>query len=214
MFTFLSPFYFYYLRKIIGKKNIPKKGGFIIALNHSSIFDSIFVACFVSRVCHRKLHFLTNSRLYKNSLMKFILNHYGCIPVDVKKDSSNEKRRREKNKQAISDAVSFLSKGEIVIVFPEGERSMDGNLLQAKTGVAKIALLAKVPILPVGIVGADKILPKGKVIPTLKRVDFVVGKVINISSHYRKEIIYNNLLNITKKVMKDIAKLIKKEYKF
>ena len=98
-------------------------------------------------------------------------------------------------------------------IFPEGKRSLDGKIQKGKTGVVRIALGGRVPIIPMGITGAFEIMPIGKGIPKLKKsVKLKIGKPIYLDKYYKRKITKKLLRNITDEVMKEIAKLSGQRY--
>jgi 1-acyl-sn-glycerol-3-phosphate acyltransferase len=84
---------------------------------------------------------------------------------------------------------------------------------RGKTGVARLALAAKVPVLPVGLVGTFKILPKGKLIPNTKKADVNIGKPLYFDKYYGQENNRKTIRKVTNNIMKEIAKLSKQKYK-
>src|SRR3989338_7637166 len=154
-----------WISKIEGTGNIPKQGAFIIAANHASYFDIFLPACVVVPEINIRMHAWVNGKYWENPLNGAILNHWQCMPVFAGKD----KKSKEKNKAAFENALNYLKKNEIMMVFPEGHRSPDGKLQKAYTGTARLALKAKVPVLPMVILGSDKVLPRGKIFPRLRR---------------------------------------------
>jgi 1-acyl-sn-glycerol-3-phosphate acyltransferase len=154
-------------------------------------------------------HIYVNSRFYKSRLLKTFLDHYGCIPVYVEK----QKNAKRKNKKAFQKAKEYLGLGEIVGVFPEGRRSLDGKLKKAKLGAAKLALSAKVPVIPIGIIGSYELFPKGKKFPKLKKSVIVnIGKPIYFNKYYGKDDDNKALENVTRKIMQEIGKLSRQKY--
>jgi len=99
-------------------------------------------------------------------------------------------------------------------VYPEGTRTLTGKLQRAKTGVARLALAAKVPVLPIGLTNTFKILPKGKWIPRFGRADVNIGKLMYFDEYYGKENNKKTLRLVTTKIMKEIAKLCGQKYEF
>ena len=100
------------------------------------------------------------------------------------------------------------------MIFPEGKRSPDGKLQKAYNGSAKLALKAKVPVLPVGIIDSHEVLPKGKILPRLKRCEVKIGKLMYFYKYYNKKPNEKIYLQITRKIMKEIAKLIGQKYNY
>jgi len=206
----LPPIYKIWLRKVNGLDNIPKDKPFIIAANHSSYFDIFIPPILIVPKLDKKLHALVNSYYWNNPLTKYFLNMWEAIPVFVNK----EKNSKEKNKMASEKALKYLKNNELIMIFPEGTRSHDGKLKKAYTGVAKLALKAKVPVLPVGIIGANKVLPVGKTFLRFVRCEAKIGKLMHFEKYYNKKISNRLLEEVTRNIMQEIAKLINQEYNY
>jgi len=212
---FLFPIIRLFIGKIEGVKNLPRKGPFIIASNHSSFIDDIFIYYAPYYFLRRKLFVFVNSRFYKSRLLTFFLNQHNCIPVDVKKDVIDDKKRKVTNDIAIDKALECLKRGNIFGVFPEGGRSKDGKLKKAKNGIAKITLLSKVLVIPIGFKGSYDIMQKGSKFPKIgKKADIIIGKPMTFEDYYGKENELSALEEISRKIMKEIAKLINEEYDY
>jgi len=173
-------------------------------------FDDILLPYIIVSTINKKLHFYSKSNYFSNYFIRKFLEWGGCIPVDTTKG----KNHKETNKKAFESALDYLRNDEIVGIFPEGTRSYDGKLRQAKSGVAKLAIAAKVPILPIGIIDSYKILPKGKFLPRLVRCKINIGKPMHLDKYYNKKITKTLLRKITNDIMKEIAKLSNQEYNF
>ncbi len=187
-------------------------GAFVVAANHSSYLDDFFMPYIIFKHVNKKLHIFVNSRYYKIFFIKKFLDYHECIPVDVNKNVPDYKRRRITNENAFRDALMYLKKGDIFGIFPEGSRSINGKLKKAKTGVARVALEARVPVIPMGIKGSYEIIPKGAIFPRFKRADIIIGKPIYLDEYYGKEKDYKTLEEVVTLIMKKIAKLIDQEY--
>ena len=204
------PIYKLWLRKVNGLDNMPKGKPFIIAANHSSYFDIFIPAVLVIRRVNKDIRALVNSYYWNNFLTKYFLNIWQAIPVFVDK----EKNSKQKNKLAFEKASDYLKKNDLVMIFPEGTRSNDGKLKKAYTGVARLALKSKAPVLPIGIIGAHKVLPKGKAFPRFVRCEVNIGKLIYFEKYYSKKTSKKMLEEVTRIIMKEIARLIKQEYNY
>ena len=191
-----------WLKEINGMENLPKKGPFIIAANHSSYMDHFGLGCIIIPNLNKKLHFLAKKEHFNNIFERAWHNYAGAIPLD----------RQAGGKKALKAAIKNLKKGEIIGIYPEGTRSNDGKLKKAKTGVARLALAAKAPVVPVGLVGMFDILPKGKYRPKLKRAIINIGKPLYFNNYYNKKINEKILRELTNKIMKEIAKLSRQKY--
>jgi 1-acyl-sn-glycerol-3-phosphate acyltransferase len=203
----IVPFIRLWVRKINGSNNLPKGKAFIVACNHGSYFDDLALPCTVVPKTNKYLHIYVNSYYFKVAFFRIFLKWGRCIAVDVGKG-----RPTPTNKKAFKDAVNYLKIGEPIGIFPEGHRSYSDRMREGKTGVAKLALTAKVPVIPMGIDGSKKILPLSAFWPRLKRCTINIGKPIYLDRYYGKENNKKILKLITDNIMKKIAKLANDVY--
>lgn len=199
-----------WLRKIEGIDNIPKGKPFIIAANHSSYFETLLLPAIVAPKVNKKVHALVNSYYWDNFFTRFFLDIWECIPVFVE----NEKSYKGKNMAAFEKAMNYLRNKELVMIFPEGRRSDDGKLQKAYTGIARLALLSKAPVLPIGVIDSHKVMPKGRLFPRFARCEVNIGKPMYFEKYYDRKINENMLQEVTRSIMKEIAKLIKQKYNY
>ncbi len=134
--------------KSIGEENIPSDGGVILAPNHISYADPPAVGSAMKR----QVHFMAKEELFKPAIMGYIISAVGSFPV----------KRGTADRKAIKQALDLLRKGEVVCIFPEGTRSLDGNLQKAEPGIGLIALKSGCPVVPVAVAGTNKVLPSDK----------------------------------------------------
>src|SRR3989344_164700 len=193
------PWYRLWLRKVDGIENVPNDIPFIIAANHSSYYDALLLHGIIALKIEKKIHAFVNSWYWKIPVIKIVLNSGECIPVYVGK----EKNAKHKNKQALEKAIGYFKKGEIVMIFPEGTRS-DGKLKKAYTGIARLALESKAPVLPVGIIDSNKVLPKGKFFPRFVRCEVKFGKLMYFERYYNKKPNDRILEEVTRSIMEKI----------
>ncbi|MCH8003531.1 MAG: 1-acyl-sn-glycerol-3-phosphate acyltransferase [Nanoarchaeota archaeon] len=193
-----------WIKKINGLENVPKKGAFIVTANHTSYMDHLIIMCTLVPYLNKKIHHLAKKEHFDNIFKKMWHTYAGAIPID----------RQTGGKEALNWAVKVLKQGKIIALHPEGTRSLTGKLQKAKTGVARLTLAAKVPVLPIGLIGAFEILPKGKYIPKLKRAVMNIGKPMYFNKYYHKKITKKLLRKVTNDIMKEIARLCKQEYNF
>ena len=205
----ILPIYKLWIRKIEGIGNIPYDKTFIVAANHSSYFDVFIAPAIIVPKLNKRMHALVNSYYWNGFFTKFFLNLWQCIPVYVE----DEPRAKEKNKHALETALIYINQGHILLIFPEGRRS-DGKLLKGRNGIARLALKAKVPVLPCGIIGTNKVLPKGKVFPRFVRCEVKIGKLVYFGKYYDKNPSKKILGEVTRSIMKEIAKLIGQKYNY
>jgi len=187
-----------------GSENIPEKGPFIAAANHSSYFDHFITAIEVYNRTGELPRFLAKKEHFDTFFQRQWHNYFNAIPI----------HRQAGGKKALKIAIQELKKGSTIFIYPEGTRTLDGNIQEARTGVARLAIAAKVPIIPIGIKGTFDILQKGKRIPKLKRYEVNIGKPILLTKFYSKANNKKALRLATTLVMKKIAVLAGKEYSF
>ena len=198
-----------FIKKVHGEENIIRNSPFILACNHSSYFDDIIIPAIVMPIIDKKMHFYVSSNYFNNRITRAYLNHYEAIPIDTKKG----KKQKQTNKKAFDAALTYLKKDEFVVIFPEGARTLTGKIQKGKTGVARLALGAKVPVIPIGIKGTFDLMPKGKIIPKFKKSVIVsVGKPIYFDKYYKMKATKKLFRQLTDEVMKEIAKLSGQEY--
>lgn len=136
--TLITPIFGWLLPiKVIGKENLPKEGGFILASNHTSISDPIFMIANFKR----QVYFMAKAELFKNWLFRAVLTRLGAFAVD----------RGKGDMSAIHHAEDLIRDGKILGIFPEGTRYVEGAPRKAKSGVAYIAMDTKSDILPVSV---------------------------------------------------------------
>ncbi len=145
----------YFRMKAKGMENLPKQGPFIIAPNHQSFLDGLFVTSFMKSSTLKKTYFYAKQKHVKNFFMKFLANTNNVIVMDLNKDL----------KTSLQKMAAVLEKGKNLIIFPEGTRSSTGKLGDFKKTFAILARELNVPIVPVAIDGAFKALPSGSIIP-------------------------------------------------
>jgi len=196
-----------WIERVTGLDNLPKDRPFIIAPNHCSYMEHFLIGCVVIPYINKKIHILAKKEHYDDMVQrkwhKTWQRYVVQIPID-----------RSKGEKALKTAEQQIKKGKVLVIYPEGTRSLDGKIQKGKTGTVRIALAAKVPVVPLGIRGTFEILPKGKNIPKLKKAKLKFGKPIYFNKYYNKPITKKLLREITDKIMKEIAKLSGQKYKF
>lgn len=198
------PFVRLWIEEIKGLENVPKENGFIIAANHASYLDHYAVGAAMIPLLNKKVHFLSKKEHFDNPLKAAWHTWTGAIPLD----------RQKGGKEALRFAIKALKQGKIIAIHPEGTRSLDGKLMRGKTGVARLALSAKVPLVPLGLIGTFEILPKGKYMPKFKKAVINIGKPMYFDEYYNKRVTKRLLREVTTKIMKEIAKLCRQEYSY
>ena len=201
--AFLTPFLMILFRpKVKGLRNVPIYGPVIIASNHLSFSDSIFMPLVVPR----KVTFLAKSEYFtspgpKGLLKKLTFIALGQVPVD-----RSGGRRSE---AALITGLKVLAEGQCLGIYPEGTRSPDGRLYKGRTGIARLAIESGAPIIPVAMFNTEKIQPTGKVIPKVMRVKMIFGEPIYLKGDSTD---LNVLRLATDQLMSTLQKLSGQEY--
>jgi 1-acyl-sn-glycerol-3-phosphate acyltransferase len=201
--AFLTPFLMILFRpKVKGLRNVPATGPLIIASNHLSFSDSIFMPLVVPR----KVTFLAKSEYFtspgpKGLLKKLTFIALGQVPVD-----RSGGRRSE---AAIITGLQVLSEGKCLGIYPEGTRSPDGRLYKGRTGIARLAIESGAPIIPVAMFNTEKIQPTGQVIPNIQRVGMTFGEPMYFDGD-STDLAY--LRVVTDQIMNRIQELSGQEY--
>jgi 1-acyl-sn-glycerol-3-phosphate acyltransferase len=188
-----------------GEQNIPESGGVIFASNHLSFSDSFFLPLVVPR----RVTFLAKSDYFtgrgvKGRATARFFKAIGQLPVDRAGGGAGE--------AALRSGLKVLRRGEVLGIYPEGTRSPDGRLYRGRTGVARMALEAGVPVIPVAMVGTDKAQPTGKKIPKIMRIGVRIGTPLDFSRYEGMEDDRFVLRSITDEIMYELLLLSKQEY--
>ena len=178
----IPPIYRLWIRKIEGVSNIPNDKAFIVAVNHSSYFDDFLLPIIILPKINKKMHAWVNAYYWKNPFSRFFLDLWGGIPMYVAKEENTQ----EKNKDSINLTITYLKGKEPVMIFPEGTRN-DGKLKEGFTGIARLALAAKVPVLPCGLVETGKVWPKGRMLPRFARCEVKIGNLMQFNQKPSKK---------------------------
>ena len=151
-----------------GLENIPPTGPVVLASNHLSFADSIVIPFVVRRrvAILAKRDYFTGTGA-KGALMRAWFEGIGMVPVDRDDIQSGL--------DSLNLALDILARGEAFALYPEGARSRDGRLYRGRTGVAHLALTSGATVVPVGLVGTEKLQPVGATVPRLVRVTVRFG---------------------------------------
>ena len=155
--------------QVIGAENIPATGGAILASNHLSVLDSVFLPLMLTRpvTFAAKSEYFTSKRPGLR-LMGVYLKATGQLSVD--------RAGARAAQEMLEGALALLRSGELFGIYPEGTRSPDGRLYRARPGVGWLAINSGLPVIPVAMIGTDRVLPPGRVIPRLGRIEIRIGK--------------------------------------
>ena len=188
-----------------GAENVPVEGAAILASNHLSYADWLFMPLTLAR----RVTFVAkaeyfNGRGLKGWLQKSFFSGSGQVPID--RSGANAAAG------AMIAAKKVLGQGELFGIYPEGTRSHDGKLYRGKTGVARLALETGVPVVPVAVLGTDVVAPPGKKFGSFTRPLVRFGKPLDFSRYEGMESDRYILRSITDEIMYEIMQLSGQEY--
>lgn len=199
-----------FIKKIKGEENIPSYGPYIIVANHQSHLDGFLLGGYVVKKTDQPIHFLAKQEFtsYFGSWIENLIYKKWAHCILVEKEGT-----KGKGKLAIAEAAAALEDDGIVGIFPEGKRTYDGSLLEGRTGVVRILLEAQqqvkrsIPLIPIGIQGANILLPREKIIPRIwkSQVTITVGKPFYIKASQKKKLTKALLRKQTTMIMKKLA---------
>jgi 1-acyl-sn-glycerol-3-phosphate acyltransferase len=188
-----------------GTENVPHEGAIILASNHLSYSDWLFMPVVVPR----RVTFVAKAEYFetpgiKGWFQKKFFSGAGQVPIDRSSGSAAA--------GAIKTQLRLLSQGEVCGIYPEGTRSHDGKLYRGRTGVARLALEAGVPVIPVAVINTDVIAPPGKVFGSMVRPGVRFGKPLDFSRYDGLQDDRYILRAITDEIMYEIMRLSGQEY--
>lgn len=154
--------------RLAGSEKFPDQGGALVCSNHQSYFDPILLGA----LCDRRMNYLARETLFQSRWFGGLIRFYDAIPV----------KRDGMSISGLKQTLQRLRRGELVLIFPEGTRTEDGEIGQLKSGFCMLARKAGVPLVPVGIAGAYEMWPKGKKLPRLARLCLWAGEPISVES--------------------------------
>ena len=187
-YGFMAYFNLFYKIDIIGKENIPKEGGYILCSNHIHWMDPILYVCENKRM----IYAIAKEELFSSKLKAWVMKRLGLIKVE--RDGSN-------NKKSIEEAVNHLKNNDLLLIYPEGTRFGLKKGVKPKKGVALMAMEARVPIIPMAMVGSFK---------PFTKIRIIIDKPMDISEFYPKEgenVNLRNMVKLTNNVMDRIIYL-------
>jgi 1-acyl-sn-glycerol-3-phosphate acyltransferase len=188
-----------------GLEHVPATGPAIVASNHLSFSDSLFMPLVVPR----RVTFLAKSDYFtgrgiKGWLTRVFFRGIGQVPIDRSGGKASE--------AAIGTGLKILGRGDLLGIYPEGTRSPDGRLYRGKTGVARMALEAKVPVIPVAMIDTEKMQPPGRLIPRVMRPGLRFGRPLDFSRYEGMEDDRYVLRSVTDEIMYALMELSGQEY--
>ncbi|TEX47508.1 MAG: 1-acyl-sn-glycerol-3-phosphate acyltransferase [Actinomycetales bacterium mxb001] len=184
---------------------IPVQGPAILVSNHLSFSDSFFLPLVVDR----KITFLAKQEYFTGKGIKGLISRafftgVGQVPIDRSSGRAAE--------AAIITGLRVLDEGHLLGIYPEGTRTADGRLYRGKTGVARMALESRVPVIPVAMIGTYEIQPPGRVRPNIRRVGIRFGQPLDFSRYEGLEGDRFVLRSVTDEIMYALMELSDQEY--
>jgi len=159
--------------RIRGKKNVPMRGPVLLASTHASNLDPMLVGAPLRRLSN----YLARNTLFRPKWWGAVLQGYGAIPLE----------REGIGTGALRTVLELLELGRCVVIFPEGTRSVTGELQPLKGGVGLLARKTNAPVVPVAIVGNERALRRGSPIPRPVRIALRYGEPIQIGEDETEE---------------------------
>jgi 1-acyl-sn-glycerol-3-phosphate acyltransferase len=163
--------------EVRGAENLPRTGGALVASNHLAVLDSFVLPLMVPR----RMAFPAKSEYFTTpgvagTLQRWFFSGMGQVPI--------ERGNGRAARAALDTGIGVLREGRLFGIYPEGTRSPDGRLYKGRTGVARMALEAKVPVVPVAMVGTDRANPVGSRFWRPVRIRIVIGEPLDFSRYF------------------------------
>ncbi len=183
----------YFRMESTGDENISAPGPMLLVCNHASNLDPPFVGT----TARRQMHFLAKEELFQVPLFGPFIRRINAHPIN----------RGGVDRRALRECQDILAGGEVLVVFPEGTRTTDGRLQEAKPGAAMIAAQAQVPIVPVYIEGSFEALPRGVSFPRPRKVRVHYGKPFSAADAMKGDSKRERYEALSAEMMRRIAEL-------
>ena len=196
--SFLTPILMLLFRpKVTGLRHVPNVGPVIVASNHLSFSDSVFMPLVVPR----KVTFMAKSEYFtspgvKGFIKKITFQALGQVPVD--------RAGGRRSEAAIRTGLKLLEDGQCIGIYPEGTRSPDGRLYKGRIGIARMAIDSGAPVVPVAMFNTAEIQPTGQVVPKVRRVEMVFGEPMYFAGDSSD---LATLRQVTDEIMQGIQKI-------
>ena len=191
--------------EIVGTENVPVSGGAILASNHLSVLDSFYLPLMLDRpvTFAAKSEYFTSKRPTDR-----IVGAYLRATKQLSVDRAGARAAQE----MLDAALALLRDGAVFGIYPEGTRSPDGRLYRGRTGIGWLALHARVPVIPVAMIGTERILPPGQRVPRPGRIRIRVGRPLLFEEYADQPAGARQRREVTDKVMAAIGELSGQEF--
>jgi 1-acyl-sn-glycerol-3-phosphate acyltransferase len=186
--------------KPVGLENVPSEGPAIIAANHVSPLDTVLLPLVVP---HRQVVFLGKAEYFQSWKTRWFFQGTGVIPIQ---------RGGSESATALQGAIEALKEGKLVGIFPEGTRSPDGRMYRGRTGVARMALASRMPVIPAALIGTFDAMPANAKVPKPHRVEVRFGAPLRFDDYSETEVDREVLRSLTDRIMEAIRALSGQEY--
>ncbi len=159
--------------RIVGTQYVPASGGAILASNHVSILDSIYLPLMLDR----PVTFAAKSEYFSGTRM---VDRFTSAYLRATNQLSTDRTGPRAAQDMLQAALDRLLSGELFGIYPEGTRSPDGRLYRGRIGVGWLAVNSGLPVIPVAMKGTDRILPPGRMIPRPGRIEIIIGEPLKL----------------------------------
>ena len=192
---------FFYRVRVEGLEHVPPEGAAILASNHLSFCDSLFLPL----VLRRRVTFVAKAEYFEDPKTAWFFRAVGQIPIK-RGDGSASLR-------ALASASEVLEQGELFGIYPEGTRSPDGRLYKGHTGIARLAVASRVPVLACAMVGTREAQPIGQAVPRFfMPITVRISRPLTFEQHYDRAKDPRVLREITDSIMFELRELSGQEY--
>lgn len=181
-----------------GIQNFPEEGPVILASNHISFLDPIIIPT----ASRRRMHFMAKAELFEVSILGWLIRKFNAFPV----------KRAVLDRTAIKHSLEVLKSGDVLLLFPEGARSLTGDIHEAKPGVGFIVYHSRSPVVPVLVAGTNKALPVGAWMIRPKKVKVIFGEPLYFDRYFSQKGSRDIYAQIGKDIMSATKALDEKNY--
>jgi 1-acyl-sn-glycerol-3-phosphate acyltransferase len=190
---------------VVGAHHVPSEGPVILASNHLSFVDSVFLPLVIDRgmVFLAKSEYFTGKGL-RGWATKWFMKGTGMLPIDRSGGKASE--------ASLNTGLRVLSEGKVLGIYPEGTRSPDAKLYRGRTGIARMVLEAGVKVIPVAMIDTEKVMPIGAKWPKLRRLGVIFGEPLDFSRFEGFEEDRFILRAITDEIIYELAGLSGQQY--